>query len=124
MVRACWEYAKAHQFPNATLRASTLDEFGQILWDARDRLPVVSQEIGNAWLPQMGTDPWRLRAIREVSRLRNAWCVLVPGLLVSWPRLKDTPRTVLSTPGTSGYRLSYKRVLRAVLQKPLRSGIF
>ena len=73
MVRACWEYAKAHQFPNAKLKASTLDEFGQILWDARDRLPIVSQEIGNSWLPQMGTDPWRLRAIRAVSRLRNAW---------------------------------------------------
>ena len=33
----------------------------------------MSQEIGNAWLPQMGTDPFRLRAIREISRLRNAW---------------------------------------------------
>ena len=27
---------------------------------------------------------------------------------------KRYPRTILSTPGTSGYRLSYKRVLRAV----------
>ena len=31
------------------------------------------------------------------------------------------PRAVLSTPGTSGYRLSYKLLLRAV---PLRWGIF
>ena len=34
------------------------------------------------------------------------------------------PRMVLSTPGTSGYRLSYKQVLRAVPHKPLRWGIF
>ena len=31
---------------------------------------------------------------------------------------------ILSTPGTSGYYISYNRVLRAVLQKPLRWGIF
>ena len=37
--------------------------------------------------------------------------------------VKRHPRTVLSTPGTSGYRLSYKRVLSEVLQKPPRSGI-
>ena len=34
------------------------------------------------------------------------------------------PRAVLSTPGTSGYRLSYKRVLRVLPHKPLGSGIF
>ena len=33
------------------------------------------------------------------------------------------PRAVLSTPGTSGYRLSYKLVLRAVPPTPLRWGI-
>jgi hypothetical protein len=74
MIRDCWKYAKTKQFPNATtIKASTLDEFGQILWERRDAFPIVEQEIGNAWLPQMGTDPWRLRAIREISRLRNAW---------------------------------------------------
>ena len=34
------------------------------------------------------------------------------------------PRATLSTPGTSGYYISYNRVLRAVLQTPLRWGIF
>ena len=38
--------------------------------------------------------------------------------------VKRYPCAVLSTPGTSGYRLSYKRVLRVVPHKPLRSGIF
>ena len=38
--------------------------------------------------------------------------------------VKIYPRAILSTPGTSGYYISYKRVLRAVLQKPLRWGIF
>ena len=38
--------------------------------------------------------------------------------------VKRYPRAILSTPGTSGYYISYNRVLRAVLQKPLRCGIF
>ena len=38
--------------------------------------------------------------------------------------VKIHPRKILSTPGTSGYRLSCKGVLRAVPHKPLRSGIF
>ena len=38
--------------------------------------------------------------------------------------VKRYPRAILSTPGTSGYRLSYKRVLRVVPHKPLRPGIF
>ena len=38
--------------------------------------------------------------------------------------VKRYPRAILNTPGTSGYYISYNRVLRAVLQKPLRWGIF
>ena len=34
--------------------------------------------------------------------------------------VKRCPRAILSTPGTSGYYISNNRVLRAVLQKPLR----
>lgn len=73
MVQACWNYSAHRQFPNAKLKASTLDEFAMELYKNRDRLPIVSQEIGNAWLPQMATDPWRLRIIRAVSRMRNEW---------------------------------------------------
>ena len=36
--------------------------------------------------------------------------------------VKRYPRVVLSTPGTSGYRLSYKQVLRAVPHNPLKMG--
>ena len=71
-VRSCWAYAQK-QFPNALLNASTLDAFALKLWDIRDRLPVVSSEIGNAWLPQMGTNPARLRALRQIARMRREW---------------------------------------------------
>jgi hypothetical protein len=69
-VTSFWKSVR-QQFPNAKLKASTLDEFSEELWQIRDRLPVVTGEIGNCWLPQMATDPWRLRALREVGRLRK-----------------------------------------------------
>jgi hypothetical protein len=71
-VHSFWETTQ-RQFPNAKLQASTLDHFTNTLWAAKDCLPVVTQEIGNAWLPQMATDPWRLKALRSVSRLRSQW---------------------------------------------------
>lgn len=72
-VRSFWSQVQA-EFPNATLHASTLDDFAEELWRVKDQiLPVVTQEIGNVWLPQMATDPWRLRALRAVSRLRSEW---------------------------------------------------
>ena len=71
-MRAFWEQMRK-EFPNAVLKASTLDIFADALSEAKDRLPVVTQELGNAWLPQMGTDPWRFRALRAVSRLRSEW---------------------------------------------------
>ena len=37
--------------------------------------------------------------------------------------VKIYPRAILSTPGTSGYDISYKWVLRAVLQTPLLTEV-
>jgi hypothetical protein len=71
-VQSFWQATKA-QFPSAQLHASTLDAFTEALWEAKDCLPVVTQEISNAWLPQMATDPWRFSALRAVGRLRLQW---------------------------------------------------
>ena len=72
-VRKFWKQTQ-WEYPNATLQASTVDAFVDELWKVKDSvLPVVTQEIGNVWLPQMGTDPWRFRALRAVGRLRSEW---------------------------------------------------
>ena len=72
-VQAYWDRTRA-EYPNAILVASTLDDFIDELWKVREQvLPLVTQEIGNVWLPQMGTDPWRFRSLRAVARLRSEW---------------------------------------------------
>jgi len=35
MVKACWNYTSTNQFPNAKLKASTLDAFAEVLWSQR-----------------------------------------------------------------------------------------
>ena len=35
MVKACWNYTSSNQFPNAKLKASTLDAFAEVLWSQR-----------------------------------------------------------------------------------------
>ena len=109
-VREFWGQVRT-EFPNAVLKASTLDNFADALWEVRDTLPVVTQEIGNAWLPQMGTDPWRFRALRAVSRLRSEW--LAAGRL-AWddPDLHDYTSGLL-VPVEHNFGMATKKVLDA-----------
>ena len=84
----------------------------------------MSQEIGNAWLPQMGTDPFRLRAIREISRLRNAWLqggrisAEDQGLHEYQSRLliPVNERTRLQTTSLAGLRRSRQWLLRVQIE--------
>src|SRR5690606_21311736 len=60
-------------FPEAQVVASSLDAYAAALWEARDRLPVVTAEIGDTWIHGAGTDPAKVARYRELSRLRRRW---------------------------------------------------
>ena len=108
-VRQFW--AQMHkEYPNATLHASTLDDFADELWKVKDDLlPIVTQEIGNAWLPQMGTDPWRFRSLREVGRMRSEW--LADGRLVWNDRDLHDYSSGLLLPVEHNFGMQTKKVL-------------
>jgi hypothetical protein len=61
------------QFPNAEVKASSLTAIANALEPYRDRLPVVTQEIGDTWIYGVSSDPLKLARYREVARLRNEW---------------------------------------------------
>ncbi len=65
--------ALAQANPGAQLTASSLDAFAHRLDDCWDRLPIVSDEIGDSWIHGVGTDPTKVRRYRELSRLRRDW---------------------------------------------------
>lgn len=55
--------------PGADIRASTLDAFGDALWDQRESFPVVTAEIGDSWIHGAASDPAKLARFRALQRL-------------------------------------------------------
>ena len=57
------------QHPEAAIMASSLDQYGDILWAARDRFPVIDIEIGDSWIHGAGSDPTKISRFLALQRL-------------------------------------------------------
>ena len=55
-------------FPNATILDSSLEAFTAEAWKVKDRMPVVTQELGDTWIRGTAADPTKQRRYREVAR--------------------------------------------------------
>jgi len=65
-------YRELHRrFPQAQIIPTTLDSFAAVLETVRDQLPVITDEIGDSWIHGVGTDPQKVKAWRELVRLRR-----------------------------------------------------
>ncbi len=62
-----------HRFPNAEIVATSLTTIADAIEPYRDRLPVVTEEIGDTWIYGVSSDPLKLARYREVARLRLGW---------------------------------------------------
>ncbi len=60
-------------FPNAEIRAANLSEMAYAVEPYRDRLPVVTEEIGDTWIHGCASDPLKVARYRGVCRLRERW---------------------------------------------------
>lgn len=60
-------------YPNAEIVGSTLDAFAAVLEGAKDRLPVVTNEIGDTWIHGGATDPKKVGAFERLLALRRKW---------------------------------------------------
>ena len=63
----------AEKYPGAEIVSGTMDEFAAIVWEHRDQLPVVTEELGDTWIHGGATDPYKVGAYRELLRLRDRW---------------------------------------------------
>jgi len=63
----------ATRFPNAEIVATNLSEMANALAPFHDKLPVVTEEIGDTWIYGCASDPGKVARYREISRLREAW---------------------------------------------------
>lgn len=60
-------------FPDYEVKASTLDEYADAIWEVRHKLPVIESEIGDSWIHGTQSDPYKTAAVREMIKLKNKW---------------------------------------------------
>lgn len=83
--------------PTARIAAASLDAFARAILPVRDRLPVVTAEIGDTWIHGVGSDPTKVSRFRELCRLRRQW--LAKGRMpVDDPRFGRFSRFLLLVP--------------------------
>ncbi len=61
------------KFPNALIKASTLNDVAKEVNEIRNNLPVITQELGDTWIHGAASDPWKIARFRELCRLRRDW---------------------------------------------------
>lgn len=60
-------------FPDYEITAGTLDDFAAVIWEVRDKLPVIENEIGDTWIHGSAADPYKSAALRELMSLKCRW---------------------------------------------------
>ena len=63
--------AMRHAHPGARIRAATLDDYGQLLWDRREEFPVIDIELGDSWIHGVASDPQKLQRYLALQRLHD-----------------------------------------------------
>ncbi|MHB1108966.1 MAG: DUF5054 domain-containing protein [Devosia sp.] len=59
----------ARHFPDAEIRAATLEEYGALLWARRDEFPVIDLELGDSWIHGSASDPAKTARFLALQRL-------------------------------------------------------
>ena len=61
------------KYPDYKVAAGRLDDIAESLWAVRDKLPVVTEEIGDTWIHGVATDPYKVACFRTLLQLKNEW---------------------------------------------------
>ncbi len=61
------------KYPGARVEASTLDAYAQKLWERKEELPIITEEIGDSWIHGIASDPVKVRGLRRLLGLKDQW---------------------------------------------------
>lgn len=61
------------EYPDYEVSAGTLDEYAEILWQVKEKLPVYEGEIGDTWIHGSAADPYKSAALRTLMGLKREW---------------------------------------------------
>lgn len=59
------------RYPDYSVEAGRIDDFVDLLWEKRDKLPVLEGEIGDSWIHGAASDPYKAGALRELIRAKD-----------------------------------------------------
>jgi hypothetical protein len=65
--------ALARDYPDAAIRAATLDDYAHLLWARRAEFPVVELELGDSWIYGAASDPQKLARFLALQRLYDGF---------------------------------------------------
>jgi hypothetical protein len=61
------------QYPGYEITAGTIDDFADVIWEVREKLPVFEGEMGDSWIHGSATDPYKSACLRTLMNLKNKW---------------------------------------------------
>lgn len=61
------------EYPDYEITAGTIDDFAEVIWDVREKLPVFEGEMGDSWIHGSATDPYKSASLRTLISLKNKW---------------------------------------------------
>lgn len=61
------------QYPGYEVVAGRMDDFAELIWEKRAKLPVFEGEIGDTWIHGSASDPYKSAALREMMLLKKQW---------------------------------------------------
>lgn len=62
-----------NEYPDYEITAGTMDDFADIIWEVREKLPVFEGEMGDTWIHGSATDPYKSASLRTLINLKNKW---------------------------------------------------
>lgn len=61
------------QYPDYEITAGSIDDFADVIWEVRDKLPVLEGEMGDSWIHGAATDPYKSACLRTLMSLKRKW---------------------------------------------------
>lgn len=63
----------AAKYPGYEVTAGTIDDFADVIWQVREKLPVFEGEMGDSWIHGAATDPYKSACLRAFMKLKSKW---------------------------------------------------
>lgn len=61
------------EYPDYEITAGTIDDFADVIWEVREKLPLFEGEMGDSWIHGAGTDPFKSACLRTFMKLKEKW---------------------------------------------------